>query len=80
MPRNTATGIVLAAFSTAFGFAMIWYIWWLALLSFIAIVAYAIFHTFDYQREFHVTQDEVFRTEAERTRLLGAKTPLPDTP
>jgi cytochrome o ubiquinol oxidase subunit 1 len=73
MPRNTATGIVLAALSTAFGFAMIWHMWWLGMASFVGIVAYAIFHTFNYQREFHVSADEVALAEAERTRLLAGK-------
>jgi cytochrome o ubiquinol oxidase subunit 1 len=30
VPRKTPTGFVAAFFATAFGFAMIWHIWWLA--------------------------------------------------
>jgi len=41
-----------------------------AMMLTIPFVAYAIFHTFNYDREYHVTQDEVARTEAERTRLM----------
>jgi cytochrome o ubiquinol oxidase subunit I len=33
MPRNTATGVVTAFFATLVGFAMIWHIWWMALLG-----------------------------------------------
>jgi cytochrome o ubiquinol oxidase subunit 1 len=73
MPRNTGAGVVLAGLSTVFGFAMIWYMWWLALASFVGILAYAIWHTFDYDREYRITLDEVTRTEEERTRLLGGK-------
>jgi cytochrome o ubiquinol oxidase subunit 1 len=29
MPNNTATGVVMGALLTVFGFAMIWHIWWL---------------------------------------------------
>jgi cytochrome o ubiquinol oxidase subunit 1 len=73
LPRNTAAGLVLAALSTAFGFAMIWYMWWLAALSFLLIVAFAIYHTFDYDREFHLPSAEVIRCEDERTRLLAVR-------
>ena len=54
LPRNTGTGVVLAALAFVFGFAMVWYMWWLAAASFISLVAYAIHHTFNYDREFHL--------------------------
>jgi cytochrome o ubiquinol oxidase subunit 1 len=73
MPKNTGSGIILAGLSTVFGFAMVWYMWWLAIASFVAIIAYAIWHTFDYQREFHLSADEVTRTEEERARLLAGR-------
>ena len=72
MPKNTATGVVLGGLATAFGFAMIWYIWWLAALSFVATIGYAIFHTFNYDRDYYIPADEVARVEDERTRLLAA--------
>jgi cytochrome o ubiquinol oxidase subunit I len=73
MPKNTWAGVVLAALSTVFGFAMIWYIWWLAALSFAAIIATAIAHTFDYDRDFHIPAEAVVGAEGERTRLLSAE-------
>lgn len=72
MPRNTAAGIVLAGFSAALGFGLIWHIWWLAALSFAAILVTAIAHSFNYHRDFYIPADEVIRTEGERTRLLAA--------
>ena len=72
MPRNTAAGIVLAGFSTALGFALIWHIWWLAALSFVAMIAAAIMHSFNYRRDFDIPAEEVARTEAARTHLLAA--------
>ena len=74
MPRNTAAGLVLAGLSFAVGIGMIWYMWWLAAGAFIALLAVAIAHTFDYHRDFHIPADEVTATEAERTRLLSAGT------
>ena len=73
MPRNTGAGVVLAGLSTVFGFAMIWHIWWLAIASFALIVASAIYHTFNYDREFHLPLPEVVRNEDERTRLLAVR-------
>ena len=72
MPRNTGAGFILAVLSTIFGFAMVWYMWWLAIASFAGIVGYAIWHTFNYDREFHLPLDEVTRAEEERTQLLAA--------
>ena len=72
MPKNTPSGLILAAFAAIFGVAMIWYVWWLAAVSFVGLVAYAIFHTFTYDREFHIPESEVRETEAARTQLLAA--------
>jgi cytochrome o ubiquinol oxidase subunit 1 len=71
MPRNTGAGIILAGFSLVLAFALIWYIWWLAAISFAALLATAIGHTFNYTRDYHIAADEVVRTEAERTALLS---------
>ncbi|MBZ9799016.1 cytochrome o ubiquinol oxidase subunit I [Mesorhizobium sp. ES1-4] len=73
MPSNTGTGIILAAFSVALGFGLIWYIWWLAALSFVCLIATAIGHTFNYHRDFHIPAAEVTRTEQARTTLLAAQ-------
>ncbi|MEC3950010.1 cytochrome o ubiquinol oxidase subunit I [Sphingobium sp. HWE2-09] len=73
MPSNTGTGIIIAGLSVAFSVGMIWYIWWLAGLSFVGILAVAIGHTFNYKRDFYIPQDVVERTEGERTALLAAK-------
>ena len=70
MPKNTWAGIVLAGLSTAFGFAMIWQMWALVALVFIAIVAVSIAHSFNYKRDFFISADEVLETEGIRTRNL----------
>ncbi|HKD77806.1 MAG TPA: hypothetical protein VKB76_20035, partial [Ktedonobacterales bacterium] len=72
MPSNTDTGIILAALSTTLAVGLIWYIWWLAAVSFIALIAVAIRHTFNYHRDHHVAANEVLRVEDMRTRLLAA--------
>jgi cytochrome o ubiquinol oxidase subunit 1 len=72
MPRNTGAGVILSALATALGFAMIWYMWWLAALSAIGLLGYAIFHTFNYNRDYFIPTDEVAAQENARTRLLAA--------
>lgn len=72
MPANTGAGFVLAVLSTAFGFAMVWYMWWLAIASFIGIIGFTIYHTFNYKREFHLPLEYVISAEEERTRMLSA--------
>ncbi|MBB3471875.1 cytochrome o ubiquinol oxidase subunit I [Sphingomonas sp. BK345] len=70
MPKNTGAGIILAGLSTVFGVAMIWYIWWLAVLAFVALLAVAIGHTFNYDRDFHIPAEDVVKNEDVRTRAL----------
>jgi cytochrome o ubiquinol oxidase subunit 1 len=70
MPRNTPAGVVLAVLGTGCGFALIWHVWWLAAASLVALVAYAIWHSFDYDRDYHIPADEVAATEHARTELL----------
>jgi cytochrome o ubiquinol oxidase subunit 1 len=69
MPRNTGSGFILAALSAAMAFGLIWHIWWLAAGSFVAVLAVAIFHTFNYDREFRIPADQVLRTEGHRAPL-----------
>ncbi len=73
MPSGTGTGVFLAGLSVAFGFAMIWYMWWLAALALLGIFATAIVHTFNYKRDYHIPVEEVIATEAARTRQLAAQ-------
>jgi cytochrome o ubiquinol oxidase subunit 1 len=72
MPRNTGMGVILSAFALVLGFAMVWYIWWLAAVAFVALVGTAIWHTFDTNRDFFIPVDEVERTEGAPLRVAGA--------
>lgn len=73
MPSNTGTGVILAGLSTVIGFALVWYIWWLAAVGFFALLVTAIGHTFNYHRDYHIPAEEVTRTEEARTELLAAR-------
>lgn len=39
MPKNTPMGFFIGFLSMLFGFGMIWYIWWLSIISLIGIIA-----------------------------------------
>jgi cytochrome o ubiquinol oxidase subunit 1 len=54
MPRNSPTGVVCAFFATVIGFALIWHIWWMAILGFIG--AYATFVVFAWR---DITEQEI---------------------
>jgi cytochrome o ubiquinol oxidase subunit 1 len=72
MPKNTWAGFVIAALSAAVGFALIWQMWLVAGAAFVAMVATAIVHTFNYKRDYHIPAEDVVRTENARTRLLNS--------
>jgi cytochrome o ubiquinol oxidase subunit 1 len=73
MPRNTGMGVILSGLAMVMGFAMVWYIWWLAIVSFVALVAFSIAHTFNYDRDYYIPADVVTDTEDQRSRLLAEK-------
>ncbi|MGD0720707.1 MAG: cytochrome o ubiquinol oxidase subunit I [Roseiarcus sp.] len=39
MPRNSALGFVIAFFCVVLGFAMVWHIWWMALVGLFGVIA-----------------------------------------
>jgi cytochrome o ubiquinol oxidase subunit I len=71
MPKNTGTGAILSGLSVVLAFALIWYIWWLAIVAFVGIIAVSIAHTFNYDRDFYIPVEEVIATEGKRTELLA---------
>ncbi|MFP1890730.1 cytochrome o ubiquinol oxidase subunit I [Lonsdalea quercina] len=63
MPKNTAAGLVISAFALVFGFAMIWYIWWLAAVGFVGMIATWIVHSFNQDVDYYVPVEEIERIE-----------------
>ncbi|MEZ2328972.1 cytochrome o ubiquinol oxidase subunit I [Mesorhizobium sp. RCC_202] len=66
MPRNSPTGFVTAFFSTLIGFALVWHIWWLAIVGFIG--AYATFVVFAWRDhgDYEIPAEEVARIDEGR--------------
>ena len=72
MPANTGAGVVISGLSLVLGFALIWHIWWLAGLSFAAVIVASIIHTFNYKRDYYIPASDVIATEDARTKQLAA--------
>ncbi|MEG3089558.1 cytochrome o ubiquinol oxidase subunit I [Sphingomonas sp. PB4P5] len=66
MPRNTGAGVILAGLALSLGFAMVWYMWWLAALSFAGLLVVAVGHTFNFARDYFIPAEEVALTESTR--------------
>jgi cytochrome o ubiquinol oxidase subunit 1 len=77
MPRNSPTGVVCAFFATIVGFALIWHIWWLAIVGLVG--AYATFVVFAWRdiADEEIPAEEVARIVGEnrshRARALHAE-------
>lgn len=63
MPKNTGASVIIAAFSLAFGFALIWHIWWLAIVGLTGMIVTWIIHSFDENVNYYVPVEEVERIE-----------------
>jgi cytochrome o ubiquinol oxidase subunit 1 len=72
MPKNTGAGFIISACSFVMGFALVWQIWWLAIVGFAAMLVAVIVHTFNYKRDYYIPAADVIRTENARSLLLDA--------
>ena len=73
MPKNTPSGFVIAMLATGMGFALIWHMWLFAVLGFVAMVAASILHTFNYNRDYHISAKDVEVSENARVAKLAAQ-------
>ncbi|GBQ15927.1 cytochrome o ubiquinol oxidase subunit I [Swaminathania salitolerans] len=73
MPKNTAAGFFVGAFSFVLGFSAIWYIWWLAALALIGIFATVILRSFNNDVDYYVPVSEIERDQAKYVRSLTAQ-------
>jgi len=73
MPKNTGAGFVIAMLSASCGFALIWHMWLPAAVAFAALLLAIIVHSFNYDRDYHVSAAEVLRVEAARTLSLAGR-------
>jgi cytochrome o ubiquinol oxidase subunit 1 len=74
IPKNTPIALYIGILSLLFGFAMTWFIWWLAISSFIGIVICLIIRLSRKTKDEHetITAEQVEKMEAEYAKRLKA--------
>ena len=58
-PKNSAIGIVIAFFAVVLGFALIWHIWWMALLGLAGLFVAALVHAWRLEGEVEISAETV---------------------
>jgi cytochrome o ubiquinol oxidase subunit 1 len=71
MPKNTGAGVIISFFSLVMGFALIWYIWWLAILGAVGVVVTWIAHSFNNDVDYYVPVDVVEKTETQHFEKMS---------
>ncbi|MAX98037.1 MAG: cytochrome o ubiquinol oxidase subunit I [Oceanospirillaceae bacterium] len=65
MPRNTGAGFIMGMLLTACGFGMVWHIWWLVIVTFLATIVTYIKRCYDNDIDYYVQPDEIEKIENE---------------
>jgi cytochrome o ubiquinol oxidase subunit 1 len=63
VPKNSATGFVIAFFAVVSGFAMIWHIWWMAGVGAIGIFLVMLAFAFRNEEEIEIPAEQIARFE-----------------
>jgi cytochrome o ubiquinol oxidase subunit 1 len=71
MPRNSATGFIISSFAVVTGFALIWHIWWMAIVGLLAATATVLVFGWRDDREREIPAAELARMERSRMRPGG---------
>ncbi len=76
MPRNTATGLIIAVFSGLFGFGLVWHIIWLVAFGLIGITTSLIMRSLNLNTDYYVKATEVEKIESgyAHRRAIAIKT------
>jgi cytochrome o ubiquinol oxidase subunit 1 len=72
MPKNTSAGVILGVLAGLLGFAMIWYIWWMAIAVAVGMWAVIIARAYDDDAEYCLPAGEVEKIEARRYEALAS--------
>jgi len=68
LPINTSMGCFIGLFSLFFGFAMTWQMWWLAIISFVAIIVTLIIRLSSADKHKLITAEVVKKMESDQIR------------
>jgi cytochrome o ubiquinol oxidase subunit 1 len=80
IPRNSPTGFVTAFFAVALGFALIWHIWWLAIVGLVGAFATFVVFAWRDRTEDEVSASALARLDAPRRAALGVLAPRQKAP
>jgi cytochrome o ubiquinol oxidase subunit 1 len=69
LPKNTGMGIYMSACALVFGFAIVWQIFWLAVLGGVGVIVCVIVRSFDDETEFLLSAAEIERIETSNMRI-----------
>jgi cytochrome o ubiquinol oxidase subunit 1 len=64
MPRNTGTGFIMAGFIFVIGFALIWQIYWLAIIGGVGTFATILYRAFNINTDYYLKANEVEQIES----------------
>jgi cytochrome o ubiquinol oxidase subunit I len=71
MPKNSAKGFFIGAFTFIFGFSMVWYIWYMAVIGALGIMVTVILRACDDDTETTLPASQVAEMENERFQRLS---------
>jgi cytochrome o ubiquinol oxidase subunit 1 len=63
MPKNTSAGVFIGATLSVFCFAMIWHIWWLAIVGLVGAIGVFIKRCYSNDVDYYVQPEEIAKTE-----------------
>lgn len=72
LPKHSAIGFITAFFCVVGGFAMVWHIWWMALVGLVGIAVTVIGHGWRTDTEYEVSNEEVRAFDARNHRIATA--------
>lgn len=71
MPKNTGMGVFIAGACLAFGFAVVWHIWWLSALSVLAAIALVIIRLTNENTEYTIPADKLAQLDKRHKRQIA---------
>lgn len=63
MPKNTGIGFYIGALSFVLGFALVWWMFWLAILSTLGIIVVMICRLYEKRTDYYITAEELEKME-----------------
>lgn len=67
LPKNSSIGLIIAVFAGAFGFAMVWHMWWVLPFTLLGVYVTMLLRSFNAKTEYIVTAEEVAAHEKRHT-------------